>query len=143
MTAYTGSVLTTTGFGRQDDRAEVTVSVAWAADLTTADTLTVADAFPPGLKLLTEYVEIWGTNPDSNATQTFGFKLGTEADDNAFQVATVIADAGDQIHYICTTGIGTTFDDDNDIVITPTANCATAVSSGTFWVKYIGRMQEK
>lgn len=143
MTAYTGSVLTTTGFGRQDDRAEVTCSVAWTEALSTSDTLTIADAFPEGQKLLVERVHLFGTNPDTNATQTFGFKLGTEDDDDAFQAATVIDDAGGQISYFCTTGKGTTITDATDIVLTPTADPATAATSGTFYIEFIGRMQMK
>jgi len=64
MTAYTGSVLTTTGFGRQDEPESVLVKASWDAELTTDDTLTVANAIPPGLKLIIDDVEVFGTIPD-------------------------------------------------------------------------------
>lgn len=143
MTAYTGTVLATTGFGRQDERASVICSVAWTSALSTSDTLTISNAFPPGVKLLIEEVTLFGTQPDTNASQTFGFKLGTENDDDAFQAAVVIDNPNGQLVHHCVTGIGTTIDDDEDIVLTPSANPATGATSGTFYIKVIARPQMK
>lgn len=143
MTAYTGEVLSTTGFSRQDDISTVLCKVSWTAALTTADTLTIADAIPEGKKLLIDDVEIYGTQPDAHATPTLGLKAGVNGDDDAFLAATVIT-AKEQLLLKGTgASIGTTIEDKTDIVLTPTANPATNVTSGDFYVKLTGRSQMK
>ncbi len=143
MTAYTGTILSQQGFGRQDTAAELLAKVSWTSNLSTSDTLTIANAIPAGLKLEIADFEIWGTIPDSNATQQFGLKVGTENDDDAFLVATVINQRAQLFLKGNGAALTTAIDDDEDIVITPTANPATGVSSGDFYVKLTGRLLMK
>lgn len=143
MTAYTGEVLTTTGFSAQDDVATVLGKVSWTANLSTADTLTVSAAIPEGLKLIVDDFELYGDTPDTATTPAFAFKAGTEDDDDAFIPATVIKRGEQVITKGQGVAIGSTITDVTDIVITPTADPTTAVSAGDFFVKLTGRLQMK
>jgi hypothetical protein len=146
MTAYTGSVIRSTKFGR-NQQLEVLAKVAWAdAALASGDTLTIADAFPEGVKLGDVYFEMFGTIPDTHATQTSGIKIGTETDDDAFVPATVISQRM-QWFLVGTGAAINTADavitDQRDIVATMTANAATGVTSGTLYFRVIARLITK
>jgi hypothetical protein len=145
MTAYTGSVVRSTKFGRQT-QLEALVKVSWSANLAAADTLTIADVIPEGQKLGDYDFELFGTVGDSNATPTLAVKVGTETDDDAFIPATVIKQTTQTFlkgtgAAINTAGASTT--DDRDIVITVTANAATGVSSGTWYGLLLARLLMK
>lgn len=142
MTVYNGSTIINVGFGRQDDPAYFVGKVSWDAALTTADTLVFADVLPKGFGLKIDDVEVYGTLPDSNATQTSAIKIGTEIDDDSLQVATVIAQTG-QLFLKGVTGVGSTLTGADDIVVTPTADAATPVTSGDLYIKVTGRLQLK
>jgi len=146
MTAYTGSTIRSTKFGR-NQQLEVLGSVSWSdAALSTADTLTIPNILPEGVKLGDIYVEVFGSVIDTNATQAAAIKVGTETDDDAFVPAIVVKGAT-QTNVIGTgdaiVTAGASITDDRDIVITPTTNPTTGATSGTLYVRLIARLLMK
>jgi len=135
MAAYTGTWLKKPRTGRQDANETAIGKVSWTAALTTADTLTIANLVPFDENVIVDEVIIYGTLPDTNATPTTAFKAGTAADDDAFLVSTVVAPKsqvnlrgnGAAIASTVITGAA-------DLIITPTANAATAATTGDLWV---------
>lgn len=140
MTAYTGSWLVAPRLGRQDTSVTILGSVAWSgAALASGDTLTIADLSKLGDSLIVEDFEVFGTLPDTNATQTFGLKIGPsgdDSDDDGLLVATVINQRAQLFLKGNGAFIGSgTIDGANNLVATVTANCATGVTSGTMYFK--------
>lgn len=136
MTVFTGTWLKKPRTGRQDTNEEVIGKVSWSgAALTTADTLVIANLVPFGEKVIVDSFTLYGTIPDTNATQTTGFKAGVTGDDDAFLVPTVI----NQRAQLNLRGNGASIAGEPltgalDLIITPTANAATGVTSGDLWV---------
>ena len=136
MTDYTGSWLTKPRLGRQDV-AEVAVGkISWTSALASADTLTIADLVPFGQKMIVDGIRIFGTIPDTNATQTTALKAGVTGDDDAFLAATV-TNQRQQLQLFGTgASIGVTeIEGVKDLIITVTANAATGVASGDLFVE--------
>lgn len=137
MTAYTGSWLVAPRLGRPDTTQVVLAKISWSgAALASGDTLTVADLTKLGETIIAEDVELFGTLPDTNATQTSGFKVGVTGDDDAFLAAIVINQRG-QLFLKGTgasVGVGT-IGESKDLIVTVTANAATGVTSGDVFVK--------
>lgn len=137
MTAYTGSWLVKPRLGRQDETVLAVGKISWSgAALASGDTLTIADFLKTGESAIVESVRIFGTIPDSHATQTSGFKAGVTGDDDAFLAATVI-NQRTQLHLIGTGASigGTALSGAVDFIITLTANAATGVTSGDIFVE--------
>lgn len=146
MTAYTGSVVRSTMFGR-NEQIEALGKVAWSgAALSTSDTLTIPGILPEGVKLGDIYVEVFGSIIDSHATQAGAIKVGTASDDDAFVPAIVLK--GPTQTFVVGTGdaintAGATITDVRDIVITPSTNPTTGATSGTLYVRLLARIQMK
>jgi len=145
MTAYTGSTIRATKFGR-NQQIDVLGKVAWTSALTTSDTLTIPDILPEGVKLGDIHVEVFGSIIDSNATQAAAIKVGTESDDDAFVPAIVVKGATQTVVFGTGDAIntaGATITDVRDIVITPTVNPTTGATTGTLYVRLIARLISK
>lgn len=137
MTANTGSWLVAPRLGRADQSVEVIGSIAWSGGaIASGDTFTIAGLTGLGESIIVEDFELYGTIPDTNATQTTGFKAGVTGDDDAFLAALVINQRGQL--FLKGTGDsigGTAIGESKDLVVTATANAATGVTSGTLYVK--------
>lgn len=144
MTAYTGSILQSSKFGRQT-QISVLAKVAWTSALTTSDTLTIAKVFPEGVRIGDLHVEVFGSVIDSNATQAAAIKVGTENDDDAFVPAIVVKGATQTVVFGTGDAItgATPYTEDRNIVITPTVNPTTGATTGTLYVRVVGRLLTK
>ena len=136
MTDYTGSWLTKPRLGRQDVTEVAVGKISWTSALASADTLTIADLVPFGQKMIVDGIRIFGTIPDTNATQTTALKAGITGDDDAFLAATV-TNQRQQLQLFGTgASIGVTeIEGVKDLIITVTANAATGVASGDLFVE--------
>jgi hypothetical protein len=143
MTTYTGSWLTKPRLGRQDTLEIAVGKVTWSgAPLANNNTLIIPDLIPFGEKMIVDSLTLYGTIPDTNATQTSALKIGVTGNDDAFLAPTVINQrmqlrimgTGNSIGGAALTG-------KKDLIITMTANAATGVNSGSFWVQVLYRQR--
>jgi hypothetical protein len=143
MTAFTGSWLTKPRLGRQDTTELAIGKVSWSGGaLASGDTLTIAGLIPFGENAIIDSVTLFGTIPDTNATQTTGFKIGVTGDDDVFLAATVINQRA-QLNLKGTGASigGAALEGLLDLIITVTANAATGVTSGDLWVEVLYRQR--
>jgi hypothetical protein len=139
MAAYTGTILVSSNFGTDDQAFPVLGKASWTATSTATDTFTYSLILPKGLTLKVVDFEVYGTQPDSNATPTTSVMAGVNGDTDAFLAATVSKQVN-QFHFKGTgASIGTTLSGATNIVVTFGGTMATGVATGDVFVKLIAK----
>lgn len=143
MTDFTGSWLVKPKMGRQDTQIRAIGKISWSgAALEINDRLNIINLIPFGEKVIVDSFRMFGTIPDTNATQTIGFRAGVTGDDDAFLTPTVI----NQRTQLNLSGNGASIggaaiEGSKDLVITVTANAGTGVTSGDVFVELLLRQR--
>ena len=139
MAAYTGTILVSSNFGTNDQVFPVLGKASWTATATAADTFTYSLILPKGIALEIVDFDVFGTQPDSNATPTTSVMAGVSGDTDAFLAATVSKQVN-QFHFKGTgASIGASLTGATDIVVTFGGTMATGVATGDVFVKLIAK----
>lgn len=137
MTAYTGTVVTSTPRWSAGEEFTFLGYYTLGTGVVTGDTFTWSSILPPlNNKVQLLGFKVYGAELDTNASPSATLIIGDGTDTDAYLTSKTAGDANGQMQFFGDgVSMGVTITTSRDIVATLGGTVATAASSGTIWIQ--------